>query len=205
MSYQISQNKGPKKMGHMGMKKPHINTDNSMSVGDTGQGPLIPSSDKQFTNINSPTDNDINGSMGAPYMLDDNTLKNYSNKFMENNKNNNKKYNNISQNLEQFSHMNYNTDFFKNDKDSIPINTKTVNNDTNDLMGYDNLYTTFDNYGNNRDIDLVDNNIINTFQNRFIENPVNKLQNDIDVTGSSVSNKINGSNVNNLNSFQSIN
>ena len=50
-------------MGHMGMKKPHINTDNSMSVGDTGQGPLTPSSDKQFTNINSPSDNDINGSM----------------------------------------------------------------------------------------------------------------------------------------------
>ena len=189
----------------MGMKKPHINTDNSMSVGDTGQGPLTPSSDKQFTNINSPSDNDINGSMGAPYMLDDNTLKNYSNKFMENNKNNNKKYNNISQNLQQFSYMNFNTDFLKNDKDSIPINTKTVNNDTNDLMGYDNLYTSFDNYGNNRDIDLVDNNTINTFQNRFIENPVNKLQNDIDVTGSSVSNKINGSNVNNLNSFQSIN
>ena len=72
-------------------------------------------------------------------------------------------------------------------------------------MGYDNLYSNFDNYGNNRDIALVDNNIINNFQNRFIQNPINKLQHDIDATGSSVSNKINGSNLNNLNSFQSIN
>jgi hypothetical protein len=203
MSYQISQNKGPKKMGHMGMKKPHINTDNSMLVGDTGQGPLTPSSDKQFTNINSPSDNDINGSMGAPYMLDDNTLKNYSNKFME--ENNTKIKKNIAQNLQAFSHMNYNTDFLQNNKDTPPINNEDINNNTNDLMGYDNLYTNFDNYGNDRDIALVDTNIINTFQNRFIENPVNKLQNDIDVTGSSVSNKINGSNLNNLKSFQSIN
>jgi len=203
MSYQISQNKGPKKMGHMGMKKPHINTDNSMLVGDTGQGPLTPSSDKQFTNINSPSDNDINGSMGAPYMLDDNSLKNYSNKFME--EKNTKIKKNITQNLQTFSHMNYNTDFLQNNKNSIPINNEDINNNTNDLMGYDNLYTNFDNYGNDRDIALVDTNIINTFQNRFIENPINKLQHDIDVTGSSVSNKINGSNLNNLTSFQSIN
>ena len=172
----------------MGMKKPHINTDNSMSVGDTGQGPLTPSSDKQFTNINSPSDNDINGSMGAPYMLDDNSLKNYSNKFME--ENNTKIKKNIAQNLQNFSHMNYNTDFLQNNKNSIPINNEDINNqdinnqdinnNTNDLMGYDNLYSNFDNYGNNRDIALVDNNIINNFQNRFIQNPINKLQHDID-------------------------
>ena len=52
MSQQISQNKGPKKMGHMGMKKPHINTDNTMSVGDTGKGPVSPSTEKLFSNIN---------------------------------------------------------------------------------------------------------------------------------------------------------
>ena len=55
------------------------------------------------------------------------------------------------------------------------------------------------------EIYFIDNNIINNFQNRFIQNPINKLQHDIDATGSSVSNKINGSNLNNLNSFQSIN
>ena len=89
----------------MGMKKPHINTDNSMSVGDTGQGPLTPSSDKQFTNINF-SDNDINLLL-VTYMLDDNSLKNYSNKFMEENNTFNCK--NIAQNLQNFSHMNYNT------------------------------------------------------------------------------------------------
>ena len=87
--------------------------------------------------------------------------------------------------------MNYNTDFLQNNKNSIPINNEDINNqdinnqdinnNTNDLMGYDNLYSNFDNYGNNRDIALVDNNIINNFQNRFIQNPINKLQHDIDL------------------------
>ena len=129
MSYQISQNKSPKKMGHMGMQKPHINTDNTMSIGDTGKGPLTPSTDKHFNNINPHSDNDINESFGAPYMVNDDSLKNYSNKFMENNKINNNKINtNIAQNLENFSHMNYNTDFLEMNNISSPTENITKKN-----------------------------------------------------------------------------
>ncbi len=204
MSQQISQNKGPKKMGHMGMKKPHINTDNTMSVGDTGIGPVSPSTEKLSSNINLPEGDDSNNTMGAPYMFkEDNSLNNYSNKFMENNKINNtlnnlsqQKNNDFIQDTVTFSNMNYNTD-------SLQINKIDTNN--NDLLGYDNLFSNFDNYGNDRDISLVNTDMINTFQNRFIKNPINHLQHDIDATGSSASNKINGSNLNNLDSFHSAN
>jgi len=203
MSYQISQNKGPKKMGHMGMKKPHINTDNTMSVGDTGKGPLSPSTEKYSTNIDTFLDNDTNSTFGAPYMFEDNSLTNYSNKFMENNKkNNNKPEYNPDLLLKQM-----NNDINKNETDlesDLSSNKQNINNNE-ELIGYDNLFSNFDNYGNNRDISLVNNDIINTFQNRFIKSSNNKLEYDIDATGSSNSNKINGSNLNNLNTFQSVN
>tara|TARA_B100000401_G_C52710446_1_gene673589 strand:+ start:424 stop:1035 length:612 start_codon:yes stop_codon:yes gene_type:complete len=203
MSYQISQNKGPKKMGHMGMKKPHINTDNTMSVGDTGKGPLSPSTEKYSTNIDTFLDNDTNSTFGAPYMFEDNSLTNYSNKFMENNKkNNNKPEYNPDLLLKQM-----NNDINKNEtnlESDLSSNKQNINNNE-ELIGYDNLFSNFDNYGNNRDISLVNNDIINTFQNRFIKSSNNQLQYDIDATGSSVSNKINGSNLNNLNTFESVN
>ena len=203
MSQQIIQNKGPKKMGHMGMKKPHINTDNTMSVGDTGKGPLSPSTEKYSTNIDTFLDNDTNSTFGAPYMFEDNSLTNYSNKFMENNKkNNNKPEYNPDLLLKQM-----NNDINKNETDlesDLSSNKQNINNNE-ELMGYDNLFSNFDNYGNNRDISLVNNDIINTFQNRFIKSSNNKLEYDIDATGSSNSNKINGSNLNNLNTFQSVN
>ena len=92
--------------------------------------------------------------MGAPYMFkEDNSLNNYSNKFMENNKINNtlnnlsqQKNNDFIQDTFTFSNMNYNTD-------SLQINKIDTNN--NDLLGYDNLFSNFDNYGNDRDISLV--------------------------------------------------
>ena len=212
MSQQIIQNKGPKKMGHMGMKKPHINTDNTMSVGDTGKGPLSPSTEKYSTNIDTFLDNDTNSTFGAPYMFENNSLTNYSNKFMENNKknnNNNKPEYNPDLLLKQMNNdinqnESFNTDLSSNKQD---ISNNNTNNDTNnnELIGYDNLFSNFDNYGNNRDISLVNNNIINTFQNRFIKSSNNQLQYDIDATGSSVSNKINGSNLNNLDTFHSVN
>ena len=203
MSYQISQNKGPKKMGHMGMKKPHINTDNTMSVGDTGKGPLSPSTEKYSTNIDTFLDNDTNSTFGAPYMFEDNSLTNYSNKFMENNKkNNNKPEYNPDLLLKQMNNdINQNETNLETDLSS---NKQNINNNE-ELIGYDNLFSNFDNYGNNRDISLVNNDIINTFQNRFIKSSNNKLEYDIDATGSSNSNKINGSNLNNLNTFQSVN
>ena len=209
MSYQISQNKGPKKMGHMGMKKPHINTDNTMSVGDTGIGPMTPSTEKLFSKINSPEGDDSNNTMGAPYMFqEDNSLNNYSNKFMENNKIDNTS-NDLSQQINtdiikdanEFSNMNYNINSLQINKNSL--NEVDANN--NDLLGYDNLFSHFDNYGNDRDISLVNTDMINDFEHRFIKNPINSLQHDIDATGSSASNKINGSNLNNLDSFQTIN
>lgn len=203
MSQQISQNKGPKKMGHMGMKKPHINTDNTMSVGDTGKGPLSPSTEKYSTNIDTFLDNDTNSTLGAPYMFEDNSLRNYSNKFMENNKkNNNKQEYNPDLLLKQMNNdINQNVSNLNSDLSS----NKQDNNNNEELIGYDNLFSNFDNYGNNRDISLVNNDIINTFQNRFIKSSNNQLQYDIDATGSSVSNKINGSNLNNLDTFQSVN
>jgi len=198
MSEQIIQNKGPKKMGHMGMQKPHINTDNTMAIGDTGMGPMSPTSTKQFSDSNSPTGNDLNNFNGAPYMFNDEPLKTYSNKFME------KKIPsmNVMNNIEQFSHMNYNIEPLKMG-DSGPLMEGDMNK--NEMSGYDNLFSNFDNYGNNRDISLVNTDTINTFQNRFIKDSNNKLEHDIDATGSSVSNKINGSNLNNLDSFHSVN
>ena len=190
-------------MGHMGMKKPHINTDNTMSVGDTGKGPLSPSTEKYSTNIDTFLDNDTNSTFGAPYMFEDNSLTNYSNKFMENNKkNNNKPEYNPDLLLKQM-----NNDINKNEtnlESDLSSNKQNINNNE-ELIGYDNLFSNFDNYGNNRDISLVNNDIINTFQNRFIKSSNNQLQYDIDATGSSVSNKINGSNLNNLNTFESVN
>ena len=198
MSYQISQNKGPKKMGHMGMQKPHINTDNTMIIGDSGLGPLSPKSTKNFSDSNSPIGNDLNKTFGSPYMSEDEPLKEYSNKFME------KKIpsTNIMNNNEQFTYMNYNIEPLKMG-DTGPLMEGDMNK--NEMVGYDNLFSNFDNYGNNRDISLVNADMINTFQNRFIKNSNNKLENDIDATGSSVSNKINGSNLNNLDTFESIN
>lgn len=198
MSEQIIQNKGPKKMGHMGMQKPHINTDNTMAIGDTGIGPMSPTSTKQFSDSNSPTGNDLGETIGAPYMSENEPLKGYSNKFME------KKIPsiNVMNNIEQFSHMNYNIEPLKMG-DSGPLMEGDMNK--NEMSGYDNLFSNFDNYGNNRDISLVNTDMINTFQNRFIKESNNKLQHDIDATGSSVSNKINGSNLNNLDSFHSVN
>ena len=190
-------------MGHMGMKKPHINTDNTMSVGDTGKGPLSPSTEKYSTNIDTFLDNDTNSTFGAPYMFEDNSLTNYSNKFMENNKkNNNKPEYNPDLLLKQMNNdINQNETNLETDLSS---NKQNINNNE-ELIGYDNLFSNFDNYGNNRDISLVNNDIINTFQNRFIKSSNNKLEYDIDATGSSNSNKINGSNLNNLNTFQSVN
>ena len=207
MSYQISQNKSPKKMGHMGMKKPHINTDNTMSVGDTGKGPLSPSTEKYSTNIDTFLDNDTNSTRGAPYMFEDNSLSNYSNKFMENNKkNNNKQEYNPDLLLKQMNNdINQNVSNLNSDLSSNKQYINNNNNNNEELIGYDNLFSNFDNYGNNRDISLVNNDIINTFQNRFIKSSNNQLQYDIDATGSSVSNKINGSNLNNLDTFQSVN
>lgn len=195
MSEQIIQNKGPKKMGHMGMQKPHINTDNTMAIGDTGVGPISPTSTKQFYDSNSPTGNDMGDAFGAPYLSDNEPLKEYSNKFME------KKIPYMNNN-EQFSHINYNIEPLKMG-DTGPLMEGDMNK--SEMTGYDNLFSNFDNYGNNRDISLVNSDMINTFQNRFIKNSNNKLEHDIDATGSSVSNKINGSNLNNLDTFHSVN
>tara|TARA_Y100000589_G_scaffold330120_1_gene378775 strand:+ start:270 stop:872 length:603 start_codon:yes stop_codon:yes gene_type:complete len=200
MSHNISQNKGPKKMGHMGMQKPHINTDDSMSIGDTGIGPLSPSSTKPFSNSDFLIDDEYITHMGAPYMSKNEPLQNYSNKYMEKKTSNiNNDLNNIiNKNNDDFSYINYNTD-------TLQVDTTNQHEDNNNLVGYNNFFNKFDNYGNNRDISLVNTETINTFENRFIKNPINKLQNDIDVTGSSVSNKINGSNLNKLDLFESIN
>ena len=195
MSEQIIQNKGPKKMGHMGMQKPHINTDNTMAIGDTGIGPMSPTSTKQFSDSNSPMGNDMGDAFGAPYLSDNEPLKEYSNKFME------KKIPYMNNN-EQFSHINYNIEPLKMG-DTGPLMEGDMNK--SEMTGYDNLFSNFDNYGNNRDISLVNSDMINTFQNRFIKNSNNKLEHDIDATGSSVSNKINGSNLNNLDTFHSVN
>ena len=211
MSNQISQNKGPQKMGHMGMQKPDNNNDTTMSIGDTGSGHMSPSNIKQFANPNSPTGNDVL-TIGSSLMSENDSLKGYTNKFMENNKkknmnnndmNNNDMNNNFSdnttQNIDQFSYMNFNTETSKKND----ILTQDMNK--TDLMGYDNLFSNFDNYGNNRDISMVNTDMINTFQNRFIKNSNNKLENDIDATGVSNTSKINGVNLNNLDSFYSIN
>lgn len=209
MSNQISQNKGPQKMGHMGMQKPDNNNDTTMSIGDTGNGPMSPSNIKQFADPNSPTGNDVL-TMGSPFMSENDSLKNYTNKFMENNKN--KKINNtfnnnmndnmnddVKKNMDQFSYMNYNTETSTTNDNLIQNMNKT------DLMGYDNLFSNFDNYGNNRDISMVNTDMINTFQNRFIKESNNKLEQDIDATGMSNTTKINGVNLNNLDSMHSIN
>ena len=211
MSNQILQNKGPQKMGHMGMQKPDNNNDTTMSIGDTGNGPMSPSNIKQFADPNSPTGNDVL-TMGSPFMSENDSLKGYTNKFMENNKkknmnnndmNNNDMNNNFSdnttQNIDQFSYMNFNTETSKKND----ILTQDMNK--TDLMGYDNLFSNFDNYGNNRDISMVNTDMINTFQNRFIKESNNKLEQDIDATGMSNTTKINGVNLNNLDSFYSIN
>ena len=219
MSNQISQNKGPQKMGHMGMQKPDNNNDTTMSIGDTGNGPMSPSNIKQFADPNSPTGNDVL-TMGSPFMSENDSLKGYTNKFMENNKKknmNNNDMNNIDmnnnfsdnisdnfsdntmQNIDQFSYMNYNTETSKKND----ILTQDMNK--TDLMGYDNLFSNFDNYGNNRDISMVNTDMINTFQNRFIKESNNKLEQDIDATGMSNTTKINGVNLNNLDSLHSIN
>lgn len=204
MSQQIIQNKGPKKMGHFAIQKPHINTDNSMSIGDTGKGPLSPTSTKQFTEFSSSLENDSSNSFGAPYMSQNEPIHTYSNKFMEkkvsydaNNINSN-----IIKNTQDFSHMDYNINSLKINETASLIDSDM---NQNELIGYDNLFSNFDNYANNRDISLVNNDMINNFQNRFIKDSANKLEYDIDATGSSNSNKINGSNLNNLNSFHSIN
>jgi len=215
MSNQILQNKGPQKMGHMGMQKPDNNNDTTMSIGDTGNGPMSPSNIKQFADPNSPTGNDVL-TMGSPFMSENDSLKGYTNKFMENNKKknmNNNDMNNIDmnnnfsdnfsdntmQNIDQFSYMNYNTETSKKND----ILTQDMNK--TDLMGYDNLFSNFDNYGNNRDISMVNTDMINTFQNRFIKESNNKLEQDIDATGMSNTTKINGVNLNNLDSLHSIN
>ena len=204
MSNQISQNKGPQKMGHMGIQKTHNNDDAIMSIGDTGNGPMSPSNIKQFADPNSPTGNVVL-TMGAPFMSEDDSLKDYTNNFMENNKNKDKNNiddnmnDNTPKNIDQFSHMNYNTETSKKNDNLTQDMNKT------DLIGYDNLFSNFDNYGNNRDISIVNTDMINTFQNRFIKNSNNKLENDIDATGVSNASKINGVNLNNLDSFYSIN
>jgi len=204
MSHQISQNKSPKKMGHMGMQKPHINTDNTMLIGDTGKGPLSPSTTKEFSDLNSPTGNESNDLLGTPYLSQNEPLKNYSNKFMEQNKMNKSHIQtNIIKNTDNFSYMNYNTESLEINNNESLINEEDINK-TN-LLGYDTLFSNFDNYGNNRDISLVNNDMINTFQQRFIKESTNKIQHDIDVTGFSHSNKINGSNLNQLDSFHSAN
>ena len=87
MSHKISQNKGPKKMGHMGMQKPHINTDNSMFLVILVLVHYLLLLTKHFKNIDFFHDNEYYFVVKTfpNYLICQKIiqLQNYSNKYME--------------------------------------------------------------------------------------------------------------------------
>jgi len=177
MSNEISQNKGPKKMGHMGIhhKESNVNNYIKMPTADAGSGSLDLN--------NSPTGNSTFHQVGAP--------------LMENNMNNE----NVPMHME--SNINNQEPLIKKMENNVikhesPMMIENKNMTDSKMTAYDSMFSEYDNIGNNREIsNAINPDMIANFESRFVKKPVNKIETDIDITGESSQKKIIGASINN--------
>ena len=160
MSNEISQNKGPKKMGHIAINHKKANVINyvKLPTADTG-------SDLLDLN-NSPIGYSDVKDIGAPLMTSE---------------------------AKTAAPM-----ITSEAKTAAPMMTSEAKTAAPMMMPYDNSFSGFDNIGNNREIsNAINSDMISNFESRFVKNPVNTLETDIDITGSSSKKNITGVNMSN--------
>ena len=171
MSNEISQNKGPKKMGHIAINHKKANVINyvQLPTADTGTDSLDLN--------NSPMGHSNVKNVGAPLTMPE--AKETAPMMMPEAK--------------EAAPM-----MMPEAKEAAPMmmpETKAVDPM---MMPYDNSFSGFDNIGNNREIsNAINSDMITNFESRFVKKPVNQLETDIDITGESIKKNITGVNMSN--------
>ena len=177
MSNEISQNKGPKKMGHIAINHKKANVINyvKLPTADTG-------SDLLDLN-NSPIGYSDVKDIGAPLMMSE--AKTADPMMTSEAK--------TADPMLMPEAKTADSMLMSETKAADPI-----------MMPYDNSFSGFDNIGNNREIsNAINSDMISNFESRFVKKPVNTLETDIDITGSSSKKNITGVNMgNNDTSYQ---
>lgn len=171
MSNEISQNKGPKKMGHIAInhKKANIINYVQLPTADTGSNSLdLNNSPIGFSNVKN---------VGAPLTMPE--AKETAQMMMPETK--------------AADPM-----MMPETKAAAPMMMPETKVADPMMMPYDNSFSGFDNIGNNREIsNAINSDMIANFESRFVKKPVNQLETDIDITGESVKKNITGVNMSN--------
>lgn len=178
MSNEISQNKGPKKMGHIAINHKKANVINyvKLPTADTGSDLLdlnnSPIGYSDVKDVGAPLTTMSEVKETAPMMMPE---------------------------AKEVAPM-----MMPETKEVAPMMMSETKVTDPIMMPYDNSFSGFDNIGNNREIsNVINSDMISNFESRFVKKPVNTLKTDIDITGSSVKKNITGVNMgNNDTSYQ---